>query len=123
MSSRRKRYRKRYLPAFLRMEGLLGQVEAGVLEICGEESLEMWKFLGTVEVIQARLRQRYGRACYDTRRIWVSTAKRNQSPKVRRDTILHEVAHLVTWHHYQIPHHHGRDWRRVARALGAQPRA
>ncbi len=43
------------------------------------------------------------------------------SPAARRDTILHEVAHIVTGALVAKRQNHGPAWRTIARAVGAEP--
>jgi len=59
----------------------------------------------------------------------------NDDPAERRDTILHEVAHLVVWARWRWrrlqysastephPPGHGEEWQGWARRMGAEPRA
>jgi predicted SprT family Zn-dependent metalloprotease len=62
---------------------------------------------------------RFGSISPQTKTLWLTTL--DCSPRARRDTILHEVAHILTGALIAKRENHGPRWRKIASALGAQP--
>jgi hypothetical protein len=77
-------------------------------------ALEQWT------VRPSRAVTRFGSISPATKTLWLTSL--DCSPRARRDTILHEVAHVLTGALIAKRENHGPGWRRVALALGAQPR-
>lgn len=86
-------------------------------EVLRDEHLaeDGWTF-----TFNGRLRRALGRCCYSDRTIELSRdfAVAHGLDEHVKDTILHEVAHALT-----PGHGHDKVWKRVARRLGATPRA
>ena len=71
-----------------------------------------------------RARRRFG-ACWPKRkRITLSRVltELNAEDQVR-DTILHELAHALTFERHGRVRSHGSEWKAIARSLGAMPKA
>jgi predicted SprT family Zn-dependent metalloprotease len=115
------------LTRFLESEGLRPTIEAGLRKLASEigrgedefaaagfSALEHWTVRPTRAVT------RFGSISPNTKTLWLTSL--DCSPRARRDTILHEVAHVLTGALIAKRENHGPRWRRIALALGADPR-
>jgi len=111
---------------FLEDEGLRATVEAGLRKAAGEfdrggrefaaaafASFEAWT------VRPSRATTRFGSISTRTKILRLTTL--DCSPETRRDTILHEVAHVVMCELVSQAERHGPRWQTLARSLGARP--
>jgi hypothetical protein len=121
--------RKQYLWPFLKAEGLLEHVEQGIRAVCEfrdahvDWTVSVRGYLLGVEVRPTRALTRYGSASPRGAGL-IRITSLDISGWKRRDTILHEIAHLVTHHLYaRTVEPHGKQWRAVATLLGAEPSA
>ena len=118
--------REQPLLGFLEAEGLRASVEAGLRKVApefdrGEEpfaaagirALEGWT------VRPSRAVTRFGSIVPSTRVLRLTTL--DCSPEARLDTILHEVAHILTRALIGKRENHGPGWAKIAAALGAKP--
>ena len=64
-----------------------------------------------------------GRVRHQRREVNISTFA--TSTATRKDTILHELAHIIVRWHFVIPAEssHGKTWKKIATALGTDPTA
>lgn len=114
------------LASFLESEGLHLRVEEGLRKVAlefgrgeddfaatGISALEEWT------VRPSRAVTRFGSISSATKTLWLTSL--DCSPRARRDTILHEVAHVLTGALVAKRENHGPRWRKIAVALGAEP--
>lgn len=114
------------LARFLELEGLRPTVEAGLRKAAAEfgrgerefaaagfSELEDWMIRPTRAVT------RFGSITPRTKTLRLTTL--DCSPHARRDTILHEVAHILTGALLAKRENHGPKWQVIASALGAAP--
>ncbi len=114
------------LTRFLESEGLRPKVEDALRKVAlefgrgedefaaaGISALEAWT------VRPSRAVTRFGSISPATRTLWLTSL--DCSPRARRDTILHEVAHVLTGALVAKRENHGPAWRKIASALGAEP--
>jgi predicted SprT family Zn-dependent metalloprotease len=113
---------------FLEHEGLregIDQALRTVAQDFGQGSEEFaragWAALEGWEVRQSKAISRFGSISPRTRILRITSL--DCSPEARRDTILHEVAHILTAALLTKKEKHGPQWQRIALALGATPRA
>lgn len=117
---------KQPLARFLEAEGLDSRIEAGLRKVAAEfgrgekefaaagtSALEGWT------VRPSRAVTRFGSISPGTKTLWLTAL--DCSPRARRDTILHEVAHVLTGVLLAKRENHGPRWCKIARALGAEP--
>ena len=115
--------RKRFLKEFLALEGMREEIEAGLVRLMHPQpTVGVWGYLSGVEVVPTRATGKLGAASYGRALMRITALP--VSAAVRRETIAHEVAHLVAAYlHPGRIKPHGPEWQRVARALGAAPKA
>ncbi len=114
------------LPRFLEEEGLRATVEAGLRKVASEfgrsehgfaaaafASFESWT------VRPSRATTRFGSVSTRTRIFRLTSL--DCSEAARRDTILHEVAHIVVFELVSKSERHGPRWQLLALAFGARP--
>ena len=116
------------LSRFLESEGLREGIGLGLRGVAGDFGRESEEFaragLAALEgwqVRSSRAISRFGSISPSTRILRITSL--DCSPEARRDTILHEVAHILTAALIKKREKHGPDWQRIASALGAQPRS
>lgn len=114
------------LTAFLRAEGLYARIETGLREVAAKLSCDKDAFsrsglaaLDGWTVQPSRAVSRFGSVDPRTRTLRLTTL--DCSREARVDTILHEVAHIVSDHLMRRRERHGPQWKQIARALGARP--
>lgn len=101
-----------------------------VARIIIREALEIGGFTSTftkiVNVVSApRKTSTMGTAHHKTLTIKLSASAlwRRASPEKRRNTVVHELAHLVNrWTHGKKVKPHGREWRQIMSAMGEDPK-
>jgi predicted SprT family Zn-dependent metalloprotease len=116
------------LTVFLQAENLHDDVEQGLRGIASEfdrnadafardglAALEGWSVRPTTAV------SRFGSVTPRTKTLRLTTL--DCSASTRRDTILHEVAHILTDALIAKRENHGPRWRKIAKALGARPQS
>lgn len=111
---------------FLEEEGLRPTVQAGLRKVASEFNRDEVEFAAAgIAVLEgwtlrpSRALTRYGSIVPGTKTLRLTVL--DCSPEARRDTILHEVAHILTGALIAEGENHGPRWRKVAQALGAQP--
>ena len=111
---------------FLKEEGLRPAVQAGLRKAASEFNRDEVEFAAAgIAVLEgwtlrpSRALTRYGSIVPGTKTLRLTVL--DCSPEARRDTILHEVAHILTGALIAEGENHGPRWRKVAQALGAQP--
>jgi predicted SprT family Zn-dependent metalloprotease len=116
------------LSHFLESEGLREEIGRGLRDVAsdfGRESEEFtragWAALEGWQVRSSRAISRFGSISPGTRILRITSL--DCSPEARRDTILHEVAHILTAALVTKREKHGPHWQRMASALGARPRS
>jgi predicted SprT family Zn-dependent metalloprotease len=120
------RVAKQSLARFLEAEGLRPTIEAGLRKAATELGRGEREFAaaGISELEQWTIRPsravtRFGSIAPGTKTLRLTAL--DCSPRARRDTILHEVAHILTGALIAKRENHGPKWRAIARALGASP--
>jgi hypothetical protein len=111
---------------FLESEGLRPTIEAGLRKVAAEfgrgerefaaagiSDLEDWSLR------PSRAITRFGSIAPHTKTLRLTSL--DCSPGARRDTILHEVAHILTGALIAKRENHGPKWQTIAQALGASP--
>ena len=116
------------LSRFLESEGLREAIDLGLRGVAGDFGRESEEFaragmaaLEGWQVRPSRAISRFGSISPRTRILRITSL--DCSPEARRDTILHEVAHILTAALVTKHEKHGPDWQRIASALGAHPRS
>lgn len=116
------------LVAFLHDEQLYVRVEDGLRTAACQFSHSAEPFMrsGLVAlsgwtVLPSRSVSRFGSVDRRTRTLRITSL--DCSSAARTDTILHEVAHILTDHLLEGRECHGPGWRVMAKALGARPKA
>lgn len=114
------------LLGFLEAEGLRPTIEAGLRKVAPEFNRDEHEFaaagfraLGCWAVRPTRAITRFGSIVPSTRTLRLTVL--DISPEARRDTILHEVAHILTGVLVAKRENHGPRWCKMAEALGAEP--
>jgi len=114
------------LRGFLEIEGLWSSVEDGLRSVAPELGRSSADFVAAAEVVLAAWKvrpstsvTRFGSVTPRTRTLRLTAL--DCSPDARRDTILHEVAHVLTGELLAARENHGPRWQKMARALGARP--
>ncbi len=114
------------LVRFLEDEGLRATVEAGLRKVASELGRSEHDFAAAAfvsfeawTVRPSRATTRFGSISTRTRILRLTTL--DCSEATRRDTILHEVAHIVMSELVSKSERHGPRWKTLARALGARP--
>ena len=114
------------LERFLASEGLRPSIEEGLRKVASEfgrgeaefaaagfSALEDWR------VCPSRSVTRFSSISPETKTLWLTCLDCSQ--RARRDTILHEVAHVLTGALVAKRENHGPKWRKIAKAVGAVP--
>lgn len=119
-------FRPQPLVRFLDSERLSARVEAGLRKVAVDLGLGQREFADAAfaafeawTVRPSRALTRFGSISARTRTFRLTCL--DCSPEARRDTILHEVAHIVTIELISKQERHGPRWRKIAVALGATP--
>jgi predicted SprT family Zn-dependent metalloprotease len=114
------------LVGFLEDEGLRSSVDAGLRKVAiefgrGDEEFAAAAFVALAEwsVRPSRSVTRFGSITPRTKTLRLTSL--DCSPQARRDTILHEVAHVLTSALVATRDNHGPNWGKIAAAIGAQP--
>ncbi|MCP5040743.1 MAG: hypothetical protein GY944_06910 [bacterium] len=114
------------LVCFLEDEGLRASVEAGLRKVASDLGRGEREFAAAAfsafegwTVRPSRAVTRFGSISTRTRTFRLTTL--DCSAEARRDTILHEVAHIVIVELVSKRERHGPRWRKMALALGAMP--
>lgn len=114
------------LTHFLESEGLRPTIEEGLRKVAlefgrGEDEFAAAGFsaLENWTVRPSRAVTRFGSISPNTRTLFLTSL--DCSPHARRDTILHEVAHVLAGALVAKRENHGPRWRKIASALGAEP--
>lgn len=111
---------------FLEAEGLRPTVEAGLRKVAADFGRSEARFAAAAFVSFAgwtvrpsRATTRFGSISTRTKTLRLTVL--DCAPEMRRDTILHELAHIVVFERVSKDERHGPRWRAIARALGARP--
>ena len=114
------------LRGFLEVEGLWPSVETGLRSVASEFGRRDSEFVAAAEIVFSRWKvrpsrsvTRFGSVTPRTRTMRITAL--DCSRDARRDTILHEVAHVLAGELLAARENHGPKWQTIARALGARP--
>lgn len=120
------RSRTQSVRALLEAEDLLAQVEHGLRRAARELDRDPDAFardglsaLGGWTVRPTTAVSRFGSVTPNSKTLRLTSL--DCAARTRRDTILHEVAHIVTSELIARRENHGPRWRKIAMAIGARP--
>jgi predicted SprT family Zn-dependent metalloprotease len=114
------------LRGFLEREGLWPSVEDGLRDVAPEFGRGGDEFLAAAATVLSAWKvrpsnavTRFGSVTPKTRTMRLTAL--DCSPDAWKDTILHEVAHVLTGELVAARENHGPRWQKIAKALGARP--